>query len=74
MHEDRIRNLTGSIYIPQVGNAVGILRATDTGIDWSHSGNVGQCNVTIDTSRTIPTGSYTAPRAFCSLACVYLGA
>lgn len=81
VHEDRIRNITGSttrtlwtVNNPTPAGAFYKIDRKTSGLAADDQGGDGYLDLGLDASRIIPTGSHAAPRAWGSLACVYLGA
>ena len=75
MHEDIVRNITGHFNVAsgsQPGDFSGVFTIQQQGANRG-AGSWPNSIVTLNASRTIPTGCFTSPRAFGLLACTYLG-
>ena len=80
VHYDMIRTLFGHINIYGIPNETdkqlsGVFRSTPsgTGFTLTQGTKFGLENLIFDANKTIPTGSYTAPRAYGVIPLVYMG-
>ena len=84
MHADRVREVTGQFAI--MGDNARAWPESTQGVfhvvtnneilgnsPYSSTTYTGKSHYTFTLSRVVPTGIYSAPRAFGALACVYLG-